>query len=139
MLLLLPVMKFQPTRRILFIHGLFIIQMIFFGFHLIPHSATIRTLSGQLFIVGALYLLWSNVQNRWNVFEPNRSPLYYFGGVILVLLLMQLLVRAPFVFASALIEVLGLLGLATIVLAAVITVFDLCTLRLFIRSTQKIE
>ncbi len=138
-LFLLPLMKFKPSRKILFIHGLFMIQMLIFGFHLIPHSATLRTLSGQLFITGVFYFLWLNVQNRWDLFQTNRSPRSYFAGVILMLLLMQLFVRAPFAFASAFVEILGLLGLLTIVAAAFITVFDLCTFSVLRQLRQKIK
>jgi len=138
-LLLLPLMRFKPTKKVLLIHGLFIIQMVIFGFHLIPHSATLRTLSGQLFIIGVFYFLWLNVQNRWDLFQTNRSPCSYFGGIIIMLLLMQLFVRAPFAFASAFVEILGLLGLVTIVAAAFITVFDLCTFNVFRQLRQKIK
>ncbi len=139
MLLLLPLMKFKPSRKILFIHGLFMIQMLIFGFHLIPHSATIRTLSGQLFIIGVFYFLWLNVQNRWDLFQTNRSPRSYFGGIIIMLLLMQLFVRAPFAFASAFVEILGLLGLVAIVAAVVITVFEVCTFTVLQPLRQKIK
>ena len=139
MLLLLPLMKFKPTKKILVIHGLFIIQMVIFGFHLIPHSATVRTLSGQLFIIGAFYFLWLNVQNRWDLFQTDRSPRSYFGGIIIMLLLMQLFVRAPFAFASAFVEILGLLGLVTIVIAAVVTVFKVCTFTVLQQLREKIK
>ena len=49
-LCLVPFMRFRPEKDVLALNLLFIIQMIAFGMHFIPHGAMIRTLSGQLFI-----------------------------------------------------------------------------------------
>jgi len=127
MIILLPLIKFKPNKKILWTHGFFMIQMLVFGFHLIPHSATIRTLSGQLFITGAFYFLYYNLQNRWNLFQDNFLCRYYFCGIIVNLLLLQLFVRAPLSFASTFIELLGLIGILTIIILAIITIFEIFT------------
>jgi uncharacterized membrane protein len=138
MLLLIPLMKFRPNKKILWLHGLFMIQMIVFGFHLIPHSATIRTISGQLFITGVIYFLYHNLQNRWNLFKINQSPQYYLYGIVLNIILLQLFVRAPFPFASTIIELLGLIGIMVIIVFGFITLFDLCTIKFKKHQKQKI-
>jgi len=137
MLPLFPLMKFKPDKKILWLHGLFMIQMLVFGFHLIPHSATIRTISGQLFITGALYFLYHNLQNRWNLFKINQTPRYYLFGIVTNIVILQLLVRAPFSFASSIIELLGLIGIIVIVVLIFLTLFDLFTFKFKKYQKQK--
>jgi len=121
MLFLLPLMKFKSNWKILLLHILFLVQMIIFGYHLIPHNATIRTLSGQLFIIGALYFIWYNIQNRWNLIQSDSKPYSYFGGIIATLLFLQLLIHTPFLFSFVLVEILSLVGILTILSSALTT------------------
>jgi uncharacterized membrane protein len=42
----------RPTPAMLWAHGLLLLAMVPFGYHLVPQNGTIRTLTGQLFAVG---------------------------------------------------------------------------------------
>lgn len=120
-LFLLFFARFKTSRVVAWIHGVFMLQMIVFGFHFVPHSATIRTLSGQLFIIGVFYFLWVNVQNRFTLEVKQDSPLWYFVTTVLALVFLQALVRLPFSFETGLVNFLGLLGIVSIVVFAIIT------------------
>ena len=41
----------------LWLHGILVVQVAVFGFHLVSHGPMVRTLSGQMFAVGVLYFL----------------------------------------------------------------------------------
>ncbi|HUT23923.1 MAG TPA: DUF2085 domain-containing protein [Sumerlaeia bacterium] len=126
---LAPLMRFRPGRWALAVHGFFLIQMVPFGFHLIPHPATVRTLSGQLFAIGALFFLWRNLFRRWRLDRSDRvgapAGRRYGYGVALSLVLLQALVRAPFSFAQGLLEFLAVLGAAALCVTAALTMYDL--------------
>ncbi len=139
MLPLLPLMKFKSNNKILWIHGFFMLQMLIFGFHLIPHSAMIRTLSGQIFITGAFYFLWHNIQDQRGLSNSNSPPKYYFLGIAVNLLLLQLLVHTPLPFISTLIEILAFVGLLTIAVLSLITIADLLILLLPRPLKQKVQ
>ncbi len=51
-------LRFRPSVPLLWLHGLFLLQMVPLGFHLIPHGPVLRTLSGQLFSFGVIGYLW---------------------------------------------------------------------------------
>jgi hypothetical protein len=128
-LCLAPLMRFRPGRWALVVHGFFLVQMVPFGFHLVPHPATVRTLSGQFFAIGALFFLWRNLFRRWRLDRADRvgapAGRRYGFGVALSLVLLQALVRAPFPFAQGFLEFLAVLGAAALCVTAVLTMYDL--------------
>lgn len=125
MVLLLPLMRFKPTRSLCGLHALFVFQMVILGGHLLPHSATVRTLSGHVFIIGASYFLWNSLRYRWALLRDERSPRNYLLGILAVLLGLQLSVHAPFSVVAPVVEFLALVGLSLIALAASLTIGDL--------------
>jgi len=127
MLLLLPLMRFRPTKRLTALHAVFVLQMVVFGFHLVPHPATGRTLSGQLFIIGVLYFLWGSLRHRRAWLQGDVQPRKYLAGVVALLLLLQIAVRAPLALAGAALDLLALCGVAVIAGAAMLTLGDLAT------------
>lgn len=139
MLVLIPLMRFKATKLVVSIHGLFMAQMAVLGTRLIPDPATVRMLSGQLLIIGAFYFAWVNLQTRWRLVQADRSPRPYFCGVIIMVLVLQLLVRAPFSLAAAVVEGLGLLGLTTIAVLAILTVVDRRLLSVVKRSERRTQ
>ena len=56
--LLHAVLKPQPTARFLQIHGLFLLLMVPFGFHWLPHGELLRAWTGVLFGFGIVTFLW---------------------------------------------------------------------------------
>lgn len=123
---LLALTRFKPSSYVLYAHGVLILQVIPFGLHLIPHPASVRTLSGQLFITGVLFLAWANIQQRWLPPRSTRTARPYWQGVVIISLALQVLVRAPTPYARPLLEALALLGAATIGLAATFTAAEVC-------------
>ena len=125
MLFLLPLMRFRPTKSLTALHAGLVLQMIVFGLHLVPHPAPVRTLSGQLFVTGALYFLWGSLRHRWTRLQGDLSPWWYLGGVAALVLLLQAAVRMPVPMAGTVLDLLALCGAAVIVLAALLTLVDL--------------
>jgi uncharacterized membrane protein len=56
-ILLLAIFRPRPTNLLLWLHGLAMLVMIPFGFHLVPQGAEVRTASGLLFAFGLAYFL----------------------------------------------------------------------------------
>ena len=120
--------RFKPTRTVVLIHALLMLQMLVFGLHLVPHPAAIRTLSGQLFITGVLFFVWQNLLSNRKDSSTDSSPLKYSCRTAAALLALQLLVRAQSPIAGALVETLGLLGIAAVFVAGTMTIADICSL-----------
>jgi hypothetical protein len=55
-----------PSRRLLWAHGIAMLVMIPFGYHLLPQTALLRTVTGQLFAFGLVYYLLLNPADRWD-------------------------------------------------------------------------
>ncbi len=120
--LALPLMilaRFLSRPVATWLHGVFVLQVILFGFHLIPHGMTLRTISGQLFALGVVYFLFRAI--RYDKFRMNKlkSPSKHTGRWLMryllataqALLLLQLLLRLEWSWIATLINVLALLGL----------------------------
>jgi len=123
-LLLFPLARFKPGKAVLLIHGLFILQMGVFGLHLVPHPGAIRTLSSQLFIIGAFYFLWLNIRFSRGLEWKHSSPRLYFTGVLFSLVFLQILVRLPFSRAAFFLDFLALFGLASILVLFFLTIMS---------------
>lgn len=108
-LLLVPLLP-RPTKTLYAVHGAFLVQMAVLGTHTIPHGASIRTLSGQLFIIGVLFLLWHHVRPV----KRERKAWPYLAGVAATAVLLQAAVRIPSRLAATGLDALALAGLAVI-------------------------
>ena len=64
---LVCVLIFRPRPRafLYWIHGVFMLAMIPFGFHLVSHGAVARTVTGVLFAFGLVYYLLLNPLTDW--------------------------------------------------------------------------
>lgn len=56
-LLMMIVFRPAPGVKLLAVHILLLLQMALFGFHLVPHGAAVRTITGGLFALGLTYCL----------------------------------------------------------------------------------
>ncbi|MCP4640298.1 MAG: DUF2085 domain-containing protein [bacterium] len=117
--LLLPVMRFRPTRGILALHVVFLLQMVVTGHHLVPQTPAIRTLSGQAFIAGALYLLWQSIQRVRPTLQAGGSPKAYLVALAACAVLLQVLVHLPLPALASVLDTVALAGLAVIATSAV--------------------
>ena len=145
-LLALPIMIAAarlPRKLAMYLHGAFVLQVIPFGFHLIPHGPTIRTISGQLFALGVVYFLFKAIRHSKLRLDKPASTQKYAGRWLIryslviaqAMVLLQLLLRLPWSWTGTLINVLALAGLGVFCghLVALSVVFG----RAFLRTTDR--
>ena len=112
----------RPTYRFLAVHGLLIVLMVPFGFHLVPQNAAVRTLSGQLFAVGLVGYLGLLPGSRLGWWRQARQwrPWAYGAGVLAGVAAVQVAVGAGGRLAGGVLAWVGFAGLGALaVLAAV--------------------
>ena len=88
-----------------------------FGFHLIPHSAWVRTLSGSVFSAGAVYFLCLPIRAYLFAGRKVKKWIYLSCSAAAVVVL-QVLVRLNYPFAYSAVELLCLGGLIIAILLA---------------------
>lgn len=73
----------RPTPLFLLIHGLLLLVMVPFGYHLVPHGGDVRMLTGQLFAVGLVGYLSLLPLGRRHLQQPSgrRASWGYALGV----------------------------------------------------------
>jgi uncharacterized membrane protein len=74
----------RPTRRVLALHGILLLQMAPFGYHWVAQNGTVRTLAGQLFAFALIYFLALNPVARLGLWKTDRGgqlPGYALGGL----------------------------------------------------------
>ena len=111
-----------PRKLAVYLHGAFVLQVIVFGFHLIPQGITMRTISGQLFALGVVYFLFRAIcyskfpagKAKGFSRETGRWLLRYLLVTAQAMVLLQLLLRLPWLWAATLINVLALVGLGAV-------------------------
>jgi uncharacterized membrane protein len=103
----------KPTNRMLWAHGLFLLQMVPFGYHLLMQTGEIRMLTGQFFAMGLVYYLMLLPGDHWPRWrEPLvRSTPRYFVASVATALLLQAAVIWGVARTNAILSWLGLGGL----------------------------
>ncbi|MDP6117219.1 MAG: DUF2085 domain-containing protein [Planctomycetota bacterium] len=130
-LLALPIMVVAARlgrKLAMYLHGAFVLQVIPFGFHLIPHGYTLRTISGQLFALGVVYFLFRAIRySKLHADKAENAQMYagrwlmrYLLVTIQAVVLLQLLLCLPWRWIRTLINVLALAGLGVFVALAVV-------------------
>ena len=111
----------RPTLRVLAMHGLLLLLMVPFGYHLVPQGGEVRTLTGMLFAVGLTYLLALNPALRWRPWESRTgNERAYWAAILLGSSLLLLAVREENGLSAPVLAglgVAGLMGFAGLVLA----------------------
>jgi len=112
---LLLCLYFRPkaTRRMLWVHGMLLLLMVPFGYHLVPQTAVIRMLTGQLFAIGLVYYLVLLVFDRWEGWRAltRIEEVVYFLIAGCTLLLSQMAVRWGGREAYTILSLMGVGGL----------------------------
>jgi len=109
----------------LWAHGILVVQVAVFGFHLLPAGLTLRTLSGQMFAVGVMYFLFPAVPRAQSSLPGTTGwPLIgYLLATAAAVIGLQSLVRLDRPWAVTVLDVLAMVGLAVFAsLAAVLLV-----------------
>jgi len=105
----------------LWIHGLLLLVMVPFGYHLVPQNGVLRTLTGQLFAVGLVCYLsllpTARLSFWWK--HSKRMSLAYAVCVLGSLVIVQCAVHAGGRVAGAVLAWLGLVGLIALAALAI--------------------
>jgi len=112
-LILFLLFKPKPTSRMLWLHGICLLLMIPFGYHLIAQTGEERTLTGQLFAFGLIFyltLLPANRLPKWKALWESNSHSYLIAAVM-VLLALQVDIAWGGLRTNALLSWLGFAGL----------------------------
>ncbi len=118
--LALPLLRQRPSRALVALHLAAVLQMVVLGYHLWPpeQPAWLRTLSGQAFVMGAMFLLWMPVRGVWRArpvaSQPRGASVAYAAAVTLALALPHILLHADTPWAAAALEAAALLGVASL-------------------------
>ena len=131
-LVALPFLRTRPSSTLVALHLAAVLQMVALGGHLWPpeQPAWLRTLSGQVFVTGVIFLLWSPIRAAWlehavpNAAAPGRGAVAYGAAVVAAWAGLQLLIRCPAPWAARVLEwaaLAGLVVLGSLALSAAVT------------------
>jgi uncharacterized membrane protein len=118
----LPFLRTRPSRLLVAVHVAAVLQMVVLGTHLWPpeQAAWLRTLSGQVFVTGVIFLLWAPIRAAWleraaaNAGAPGRGGVVYGAAVVAAWAGLQLLIRCPAPWAALVLEWAALGGLVVL-------------------------
>jgi uncharacterized membrane protein len=112
--LMLFIARCPVSRRWIAVHFVLALQAAAFGLHLLPETPSIRTLSGQLFSIGIVYLLTAGLRAgmQWGTRSSLRG---YLLGSLLSIALVQTAARTDIVETGAVLNTAALLGLLALI------------------------
>lgn len=80
----------RPTAAMLWTHGMFLLLMVPFGYHLVPQTSELRMLTGMLFAFGLVYYMTLLIRDRrpkWNDPMIRSTPGYFLVSLLLFVLM----------------------------------------------------
>ncbi len=113
------------TGRFRWLHALFLLQMIPFGFHWLPQGPALRTVTGALFAFGLVaYLLPGPCEElRARRLARSRGAAEYWAGLAVVLAALLATARWGGVAGGVLLEWAGLLGALSLAALVLLNLF----------------
>lgn len=113
-LILILIFRLRPNVFLYWIHGLFMLVMIPFGFHFVAHGGLTRTLTGALFGFGLVYYLALNPFTAWQAWKADTASRTrtYLLLIAILLPLLLLTVRSGGGLSALVLTGLGVLGFA---------------------------
>lgn len=115
----------RPTARVLWAHGIAMLIMVPFGYHLVRQSAMVRTITGQVFAYGLVYYLLLTPGERWGFWRERNAR--WMTAYILCLAAGVPLLLMDLKFGSALdAELLSVIGGIGLLIYFVLIVANLC-------------
>lgn len=114
----------KPTSRMLWVHGMFLLAMVPFGYHFVVQTGEIRMLTGQLFAIGLVYYLMLLPGGYWPYLrEPlfNALPGYCALSLLAVLLLLAMATQGG-ARTNALLSWIGFVGLLLYAILVILNV-----------------
>jgi uncharacterized membrane protein len=119
-LFLIALFRPRPRAFLYWLHGILMLVMFPFGFHLVQHGGLVRTFTGALFAFGLVYYLALNplsVRIGWK--DSRRAWVgAYLALIVGTILLLLVSVTWGGAIVAALLALLGALGLAALVFLA---------------------
>jgi hypothetical protein len=118
---LMLVFRPPPSLRWILVHLMLLLQMVPFGYHLVPQGPALRTVTGQLFAFALAFFLCLTPMARLNITPPSgreRSLRYALAAVCATPLLL-LAIHWGNATAARVLAALGALGLAGYALLAI--------------------
>jgi uncharacterized membrane protein len=121
------IFRLPPLSKRHWIPGVLLLQMVPFGFHLLPQGPLLRTLSGQLFAFGVVSYLWLLPgKYLWKKRKPCASTIWAYiliaGATLLMLPAAALWGGVPMAILLSWLCFAGLLSLGMLVLANLVLV-----------------
>lgn len=112
-LMLIAAFRPRPSAFLYWLHGLFMLVMVPFGFHLVPHGGLIRTFTGALFAFGLVYYLALNPVSVWLGWKENRGLriVEYLSLVAAIIVFLLIAVRWGGGITAMVLTSVGTLGL----------------------------
>ena len=137
-LILVLAFRLRPNALLYWLHGIFMLVMIPFGFHLVSQGPFVRTSTGVLFSFGLVYYLALNPLTAWHLWRPDsllRNAAYLLLGMSA---LPVIFIGARFggAVSAVILAGLGTLGLAGLCFLSLANLFVLpATIRELRRSS----
>jgi uncharacterized membrane protein len=135
-LILILAFRLRPNAFLYWVHGIFLLVMIPFGFHFVSQGAFVRTSTGVLFGFGLVYYLALNPFTAWQWWKRGslaRSAAYLLLAMSVVPLLFGA-VRSGGSFSAKIVAALGTLGLTGL---SVLVVANLAVLPRTIKALHR--
>jgi hypothetical protein len=101
-----------PGPRLLWLHGLLLLQIVPFGYHWLPQGAAASTLTGQLFACGLVYYLALVPLGRLGAWRPRANAWGYGATLAAGIMFVQVAARRGDELAALALAWAGALGLA---------------------------
>jgi len=126
-IILVLVFRPRPNACLYWLHGLFMLFMFPFGFHLVAHGALTRTFTGTLFSFGLVYYLSLNPLTSWHAWQSARAAQTSAYLALIAACIASLLwsVHSGGAIAALTLTGLGVLGLAGLLLLTAANLFVL--------------
>ncbi len=111
----------RPTSRSLWLHGLAMLLVVPFGYHLVSHGTLVRAVTGQLFGYGMAYYLLLVPADRFHLWRcgiPRASQLWYPVALTIatvVILLLAITGRPQCIVALSYLAFAGLIAIAFLI------------------------
>lgn len=131
--LLIIVLRPAPRALLYWLHGFFMLFMLPFGFHLLPHGGLMRTFTGTLFAFGLVYYLALNPLSVWIGWNhaPRAQILTYLSLIVTFIASLLICVRWGGAAIAQLLAIFGALGMVALLF---LTITNLLVLPRVFRS-----
>ena len=123
--LMVAIFRPKPVGWLLWVHGVAMLLMIPFGYHLLAQEGVMRTVTGQLFGFGLVYYLFLNPADKWNTWSDDeawRAMAYVLFSLLGVPLLLLAILRGS-TFVAGILAWTGFAGLLVLVVLVSANIF----------------